>query len=379
MKKIILATAVAATLMTGSVLAAGPTLYGKIHLSVDKLDNGGSSSTGSQYNEAALNSNASRIGVKGSEDVGNGMKIGYLIEWEVDMTGDGRDMNVRNRVVTLSGDWGTFLAGKWDSPMKTLGRKVDLFGDQIGDLRNMTSVNANYKGMYQTNGAIQTIDQRWDNVIQYSSPVMSGFRATVGYSFDTNTDDVYRDARDSGDNQDNDAVSFNVIYDNGPIMAGVGYEQTSSDGLSGLNKMAKYDDQKAWRLAAKYEVMSDLDVIASYTDIDNMAFQKELDTNIYTLGAAYTMGNNKLKLQYAVRDDFDGINGPAKNDTGSSMISVGLDHMMSERTTVYAAYSMTDNDKYAGSTPWLVSHDERAVGSVGDDANAFSVGIIHRF
>jgi len=376
MKKILIATAVVATMMSGAVLASGPTLYGKIHTSIDVMDNGGSGSEGTKYNETSLNSNASRIGVKGQEDLGNGMKVGYLIEWQVDMTGDGGDMDIRNRAVTLSGDWGTALAGKWDSPMKTLGRKIDLFGDQVGDLRNMTSINSVYSKSHNDHYHIgeisgSTIDQRWDNVIQYVTPNMSGFSATVAYSFDTDAMSD-NDVAHSGDNQDNDAVSFNVIYNNGPYMVGLGYEQTSTDGLK--NYAVNDDDQKAWRLAGKYNITNDWDVRASYTDIDNMLFMKDLDTNVATIGTAYQMGNNKLKLQYSERDDFDNY-----NDTGSKMLTVGVDHSMSKRTTVYAAYSKVDNDDYAGSTPWLASHDNEALGSIGDDADVLSVGIIHKF
>ncbi|RKZ80093.1 MAG: hypothetical protein DRQ35_02955 [Gammaproteobacteria bacterium] len=366
MKNKILTMAVISAMLSGTAVAAGPTLYGKIHTSVDVMDNGGSGD--SKYQETSLNSNASRIGIKGSEDIGDGMRVGYLIEWQVDMTGDGGDMAIRNRAVTLNGEFGTFLAGKWDSPMKTLGRKVDLFGDQVGDLRNMTSLNSGIGGVGSV--SLTTIDQRWDNVIQYRTPDMNGLNGTVAYSFDTNTDGVSTGIDNSGDNQDNDAYSFNVMYDRDAYMVGLGYEHTDSNGINSTWS----EDQKAWRLAASYDITPNLDILASYTDINNFGFNKDLDTEVATLGTSYSLGNNKLKLQYAVRDDFNGY-----SDTGSKMITVGADHNMSKRTTIYAAYSRMDNDDMSGNTPWLASHDTSALGSFGDDADVLSLGIVHKF
>jgi len=370
MKNLVKAVAISAIMLSGMAVASGPTLYGKIHTSVDVMDNGGSNSDNSQYNETSVNSNASRIGVKGSEDVGNGMKVGYLIEWEVDMDGDSNDMGVRNRAVTLSGDWGTALVGKWDTPFKVLGRKVDLFGDQVGDLRNMTSVNTagKYMGInYKVSG--ETIDNRWDNVIQYVSPDMSGFKLAVAYSTDTDTDGVYSGVEDSGDNQDNDGYSASAVYERNQYMVGLGYVSTDSNGIKGDS-----DDQKAWRIAGSYMPTTDIDLVVSYTDIDNMFFDKNRDTNVASVGGSYQMGNNKLKVQYAIRDDFDGT-----NDTGASMTTIGLDHSFSKRTEMYVAYSMVDNDDVSGTTPWMSSHDSNALGSVGDDSDVLSIGIIHKF
>lgn len=374
MKKLIAAAVAAAVIAPASVMAAGPTLYGKLHMSIDNKDNNTSNNDGTKYDEWSLNSNSSRIGVKGSEDLGNGMKVGYLIEWRVGMDGDDRgdkDWATRNRAVTLSGDWGTALAGKWDTPLKTVGRKFDLFGDRIGEMRNMNS------GM--------KIDLRTNNTVAYVTPNMNGLSATVAYVFDASGADAGDNAKDqgkdtTGDNSDGSAFSFNTIYKNGPLMAALGYTDVS-DTVFGATGM---DNQKTWRLGGSYK-FGDIKVVGTYTDVSNAKGNNGKDTNIWQLGAAYTMGNNTVKFQYAERDDFDNWTSTAgarvdESNTGSDMWTVGLDHKMSKRTTVYVVYSDMSNDKAASSIVWSGGHDkEGAAPAAGNDADAFSVGIIHKF
>ena len=226
MKKLLAAAVAAAVIAPASVMAAGPTLYGKIHSSIDMHDNNGDSQTNTKYDEWSVNTNSSRIGVKGSEDLGNGMKVGYLIEWGVSMDGDSNDLTQRNRAITLSGDWGTGLVGRWDTPFKTVGRKLDLFGDKIGDTRNLSKFG--------------TSDNRANNVLAYVTPNMNGFSATVAYVFDAGTN-VNGGADGSGDNSDANAWSFNAIYDNGPMMLALGYVDYSDDARTTVNTTTSTD------------------------------------------------------------------------------------------------------------------------------------------
>ncbi|WP_198262625.1 porin [sulfur-oxidizing endosymbiont of Gigantopelta aegis] len=388
MKKLIAAAVAAAVIAPAMAIAAGPTLYGKIHTSIDYLDNNTSNNEGTKYKEWAMSSNSSRIGVKGSEDLGNGMKVGYLIEWGVSMDGNkgGKDMSLRNRAITLSGDWGTALAGRWDSPMKTFGRKIDLFNDQVGNTRSIiTSVGLAKNGTINNRNG--TINNRASNVVAYVTPNMNGFSSTIAYVIDAGTG-----VNLSGDDSDASAWSFNAIYKNGPLMAGVAYVDYNEDGRvpTGGARPADRDNSSAWRVGGTYK-FGDLKVAASYVDMESQNFTKDIDPSIWTLGAAYTMGNNTIKMQLVDRDDSglktcNGGNsaansGALKCKDGATMWSVGLDHKMSKRTTVYAAYSDIDNNKNSISTPWTNSgHDGSANSpSIGNDADAFSVGIIHKF
>lgn len=358
MKKLLAAAVAAAVIAPASVMAAGPTLYGKLHLVVSNNDNNGSSNAGTKYDEWSMSDRSSRIGVKGSEDLGNGMKVGYLIEWGIAMDGTANDMRQRNRAITLSGDWGTALVGKWDTPFKSLGRKVDLFGDSIGDFRNLHEQ-----------------EFRLDNVIAYVTPNMSGFSATIAYSFDHSevgfvTDDGY-----PGESTDNSAYSFNAIYNNGPIMVGVGYTNASLNDVTSAPAGVE-DSMSAWRVAGSYE-MGDFKVLAGYTDYTDNMFVDGADPSVWTLGGSYKMGNNTIKLQYADRDESD-----SNMDDEADMWVIGLDHALSKRTNVYVTYASVDNDTNSARTPWraaMSSPNSNGLGVADEDADSFAVGIIHKF
>lgn len=350
MKKLIVAAVAAAVIAPVAVMAAGPTLYGKLHMSVDYKDNGGSGEA--KYDEWGLNSNSSRIGVKGSEDLGNGMKVGYLIEWNVKMDeqDNGAEMSSRNHGLTLSGDWGTALVGKWDTPMKSVGRKFDLFGDKIGDTRNLSGSG--------------TLENRANNVAAYVTPNMNGFSATVAYVFDTGAKD--------GDNSDNNAISANAIYNNGPVLVGLGFVTYNADGTGSTVD----DDSTSLRVGGAYS-FGDFKVLASYTDIENEGFVDGADTDVWTVGGSYKMGNNTIKLQYAERDELDN-----EDDTGSDQWSIGLDHAMSKRTQVYVAYAAVSNDDFSARKAWggkNSGHDGEGAAVEGEDNDVFSVGIVHKF
>ncbi|HIQ07113.1 MAG TPA: porin, partial [Thiotrichaceae bacterium] len=196
MKKLI-AIAIVAGL---SVPAMAETrVYGQLHASVDGFDS----------EDISLSSNTSRIGVKGSSQLNNGLKAIYKAEWEINTGSGGRDpdgsslsatksvFSNRNQVVGLAGRRGAVLVGRHDTPMKIIGRKADLFwSSQLGQNRS--------------GDMLGEWDARPDNVIAYQSPKVGGFQVLAA-----------RITQDSADNRgDNDGWSLNGVYKAGPLMLG---------------------------------------------------------------------------------------------------------------------------------------------------------------
>ena len=374
MNKKLLSMAVAAAMVAPTAAMAEAVLYGKLHMSIDWADvengfegwgvNGGAGVPGE--------GRANRIGVKGSEDLGNGMKAIYQVEFGVKMTeesttgnaasGSNDSITMRNSFVGLTGGWGTFVVGRNDTPMKTSTGKLDLFADTMADY----------------NGTVGFDDVRADNAIAYVSPNLAGFQlaaavhaggaSTAGYGENINSDSLA------------EAYSIAGIYSNGPFYASLAYESLGSelymDTATSDDKFARNyidDDYTKWRvglglmdwngftLTGIYEEQSNLPA----GQISRLATEK---LKLWQIQAGYSFGNNMVKAMYGSGDRdgrFDEVNSIRDvRDTVEGDYytwAIAFDHNLSKRTKAYVVYTQVDDDR--PSSDW----------------DGFSVGMIHNF
>ena len=112
-------------ILTGGTLTANAdvTLFGHIDTSVDATDVDGGS------DDVNLNCTTCSVGFKGSEDLGNGLKGIYQLEFAVDPAEDSMSWGGRNQFVGLAGGFGTVLFGRHDTPLKISTGKLDMFAD----------------------------------------------------------------------------------------------------------------------------------------------------------------------------------------------------------------------------------------------------------
>ena len=172
MNRKLLALAVTAALAAPMAAQAAPTVYGQLNLSVDLVDYDDGVA---DYREVQVNSNSSRLGVKGEEALGNGYSAVYKAEWGVSGDGDAADLSQRDRYLGLKGNWGTVKLGKYDSPLKTSQGMVDQFNDMT----------------YTDMGNFVTGENRLNNVIGYESPKIAdvlNVNVAVQSGEDTNND-----------------------------------------------------------------------------------------------------------------------------------------------------------------------------------------------
>ena len=198
MKKVLLAVAVASFGL--SAAQAAPTLYGKLNVSLNQVDNKDFKGT----DETQLNSNASRIGVKGEEKLTDNVAVVYQAEWAISTDGSGSDtdLSARNRFLGLKfKDVGTLKAGQYDSYFKTsAGKYQDIFNDD-------TNLDIT-KTMYG--------EERLKNVVGFETDknlLISGLQFNIMAQTGENTSSLYTTKeRDSFS-----GVSTSLTYENKDI------------------------------------------------------------------------------------------------------------------------------------------------------------------
>lgn len=287
--------AVAAALAVPMSAMAETTMYGRIDNALTYTDNGSTETW-----DVKGGNGTSRFGVKGSEDLGNGMKAIYQWEWyESGTEGDGSTNDgFRNRLgyVGLSGGFGTVSIGRVWGPYYFAVGKTDI----------MNAPSAGYR---------QNLNNyRTGNAVKYSTPKMGGFKASAVLVMDGD------DAEDGIDK-----INLGAQYDNGPLHLGLGYRSTSSD----------ISESDTIGLGAKYS-FGNFAVVASYEDQDNGAAG---DVDAWGLGAEAYFGNNTVKALVTSKDT-----GSADMDSWA----LGFQHSFSKRTRVYVEYSDLDT----GSSDW---------------------------
>jgi predicted porin len=345
MNKKILAVAVSAALMAGASAAmADFKVYGKAHVSIDSMDNGADSPN--DESGVYVSSNSSRLGVKGKEDLGNGMSAIMKMEMQTFMADTDNVKSNRNAYLGLQGGFGTVLVGRHDMPFKTAGRKFDLFGDTIGDTR------AILRGQELGD---DFADRRAD-VLMYK-----GKAGAVGFDVAYGVEDGKEDATDMG---------ARVTFKQGPLTVMGAYESHGSGNFG-----ANADDSTGMFLGGKYG-MGATTLAAGYASMSSVGGDSDVDASGYTLAVAHAVGGNTFKLQYTAGEaDCSGC-----DKTGSTLLALGVDHKLSKMTKVYAVYASIANEDNAGANFGGTGHDSTvATGAAGDDPSGISIGMIHKF
>ncbi len=358
MTKNILAIAIAAAVMAPSAFAAA-TVYGVAHMSGNSFSSV-NDGTGTSAGLNSMSSNSSRLGIKGSEDIGGGTSLVYQMEFGVSMDGNADNganaatgiNSTRNTFVGLGGGFGTVLAGRHDSLIKMSGRKYDLFGDQIGNNRNILG-GANAVASY-------VVDGRHNNVLAYISPTWSGFHFGVAYVPSSAVTQV--ETYDNVVNK-NAAVTAIADYTAGNFSVTAGYIDVDKLGGNAIT---------AYRLGAGY-TFGAAKVVGLY---QNAKIATTSSQDAYGLGGSYKVGTaGTIKAQYYTVQEANS----AKND--ATLTTVGYDHAITKNTTAYAVYSAAHNGSGASYTTDMTSSGSgsNVTAIMGKDNSALSVGIIHNF
>lgn len=389
MNKKLIALAIASAISAPAMAATGNVdIYGLLSVGVDSVQNGDGTN---DYNALGANVSthnttrvgrfsdyASRIGFKGSEDLGNGLSAVWQIEQQIAMdnnTGNGGAFggaNLRNTFLGLkSNAMGTVLGGRYDTPYKVATGRLDPFADTMGDYNGVVGsattstavfpLIAPFKGTAV--GAGNYFDQRPSNTVNYISPSWSGFSVAAAYAFGA------ENATAGMVDKNANLYSVAAMYDAGPLFLSAAYEKHNF-GSANVGTLAGANDtnESAYKFGAGYTIM-DFTLGALYEKTkDN--FVNSLGHSTWYASAKYQMGAVALKAAYGK------ANSNATSDTGAKLYTVGADYSFSKRTTAYALYTQIKNDNNASYN--FALNGASGIGA-GDKPSGFSLGMKHAF
>jgi len=344
MKKSLIALAVLAA--SGAAMAqSSVTLYGVVDTSVGYVK-------GEESVSGLLNSGnaTSRLGFRGTEDLGNGLKANFVLEGEVspdDGTAGGFNFR-RQSTVGLAGSFGEVRLGRALTASYNAVSRYDLFGTVgLGSTLAWSGAQTGY-------------GNRYNNMISYISPKFSGFGFGVDYGFGE------QEANRTGRN-----ISVGGTYDNGPLSLGLGYDRQNN--VTSATAGIADTDLKTWQLGGSYNFgVAKLLAFYKNTKYNEVATGDNATLKSYNLGVSVPVGAaGEVKATYN--------NYKLSDDGGkANQFSLGYVHSLSKRTALYGTYAYLKNKD--GATLGL----NGAFGGVGGPNDSgkmhgVQVGVRHAF
>ncbi|HET6630493.1 MAG TPA: porin [Woeseiaceae bacterium] len=304
-------------LLASGPAVAGLDVYGRLNVTLQDSEE-------ARGSVVELQSNASRVGVKGEEALGNGLEAIYQFEWEVDPDADSGDDNIspRNQFVGLAGAFGTLKVGRHDTALKDAQGDFELFDNLEGDIKNTF------------NG-----ENRLKNYVGYTTPTFADALSVTVNLFPG------EDAA-AGNDGIADGTSIAVTYETDLLYAAVAHDSDlDGEGVETLRLAGGYTHGPA-RFGLLYQ----------QTEAGNV------DGDGFGASLAWSFGDNTAKLQYVdadiwrttpQADPFDNLL--------DSQLSLGLDHDLGEHTKVFGFYTTGD------------------IGGTNQSNDYLAVGIEHQF
>ncbi len=356
MKKTLLAVALLAGYAGAASAQSSVTLYGVVDIGYQyqtiKSANGNKAT---QFAMASGQQNGSRWGLKGVEDLGNGLKANFVYESSITANSGSSTGFTRQSTFGLSSSaWGAVDLGRRTSPGTWAFSGIDPFGAAFGTSALDASMGAQFI--------------RLSNMIMYTTPSISGFGAALGYSTDTGLSQRGSGASAKPSFSTTNkmrAISVGLRYANGPLLLS-GLYDTYQPSSTAKNKT----NVKQWNIGATYDLKmakihaaygQNIDgIVEGQSTINNaetsggdtntgggVIFLNGAKTNSWMLGVSAPVGGAG-KVFASVQQMIPGGNLKDATITGTpttsqTTASLGYTYTMSKRTNLYAFYSYTNN------------------------------------
>ena len=319
MKRLALVAALAATTAVPAFAQSSLQVYGRLNVSIERQR---------QQNETemVMQNNASRIGFKGTEDLGGGLKANFLMEHRFSP-----DTGTVTNDAFWSGDSWVGLSGGFGEVR--LGRMTSAAYYATADYVSMHNHDTG-----TSSDMLYLYDTRDVNKISYTTPNLGGFTAEAQYSLKE---------VDGAEN----AWELAANYGLGPLHLGAGYTRNG--------------DVKVGAIRALYELGAF--TFGGYYERDDIDGDKR---NNFRLAAMYTMGASEFHANVGFAGDIGDV-----DDSSAQQYTLGYNYNLSKRTKLFAFYTRIRNEDNAEYFP----NSGRTPPTTGGDFSSLAVGVRHNF
>lgn len=332
----LLAAALVATFPLAVSAQSSVTVYGVADAAIAAEDTGAPDGSRTVINSG--NQSSSRIGFRGTEDLGSGLKALFNLEAGVALDSGAGDSALfgRRAVVGLEGSFGQLTVGREYSP--------------IADIANATDING--QGFYGSNLSAFTtgrLTRRLSNSVNYKSPSLSGFKINGAYS-----------AGETQTGASLDLMGVSATFSSGDLYAGLGYH---------VYERATTGDDKEMIVGLGYK-MGAVEFKANYLSANPTGNNNKFEQ--MNVGASYSFGPSKVLANLQRNELENGAKGNGYN--------IAYIYTMSKRTNLYANYaSISNNNTGLFGLVAASTNTTPPAGALGADPSALSLGIRHTF
>lgn len=359
MKKTIIAGAILASLSGVAAAQSSVVIYGLIDAAVvvekNGVFNGGKTTT---KLDGGVNG-GSRIGFKGTEDLGGGLSAFFVIEngFTADngAAGQGGLLFGRQAFLGLTGGFGTVK----------LGRQYSVFDNTLGAIDpagNASAIrSANLVGAAGNAGGGDYVS-RFNNAVQYSTANFAGFTADAQYAF----------GEQAGNSATNRHWGLAANYVNGPLTLRAAHQRSNNVSFTGqaLTALGGAFEHNARHtiFGGTYDFgVAKLHALYAMNKRSVIGTSTEFKSDDALIGVSVPFGANKVLVSFTnKKDKTSGQNNSAQQ------LGVSYSYDLSKRTSLYAAY---DAIKNKGNAKYTVGNSSNP----GTGSQAFNFGVKHAF
>ena len=320
---------------TTAMAQSSVTLYGRINTTVEQQKLGSNSAT-------VMQNNSSRGGVRGTEDLGGGLKAGFILEsgFNSDTGAAASTFFGRQSEVNLSGNFGMIRLGHFfPESYFASADYVSMHNHDTGPSSDALYFDPVWFGKVGTT-----------NKVAYRTPNMSGFWAegSVGMH-----EKVAGTANKNG-------YDLAANYNTGPLALGAGYSNWNSNWQGSLRAAYTFG---SFTVGGYYQRNHDANFFGG-TALGNR--------NNFRLSAMYAMGASEFHANVGHANSWSNT-----SKTGATQWTLGYNYNLSKRTKVYTYYTRINNQNGANYT--ASSMISSLTPGNGKDFSSFAVGVRHNF